>query len=464
MSKRLVVCGNGATAAALVVAMARQRLPLRITVVGRGRPWRGVAYATDAAHHLLNVPAAQMSLDQEDPDHFLRWLGAYGHDNGSVFAPRGLYGAYIEDTVRKSLDAAPWLAVEHVSAELLGLSRQPDSWHVFHDRGREAGDAVVLATGIERPSPLLERFGKACSPFVVEDPWAPWDVRPMAHVLIAGTGLTAVDTALNLIHAGHKGPIVMLSRHGLLPLTHAQVPPQTAMTLPAGPLSQRLKFLRGHAGRARHWQQVFDSLRFSWRCLWEGLSDSERRRFLRHAAIYFNAHRHRLAPEAAAELAAARQRNLQIYRGRILVMSARHNHLIVTMRHGGGNRTVCFDKVINCTGPNSNFDLSGQTFVQSLIGSGLVRPDPLGLGIEVDGQGTARGRDGEIQHSLFALGVLCRGAWWESTAIPDIRQQAASLARHLKSLETADPQLDIATNSRFAKREGYEHCISSIGP
>src|SRR5579883_749054 len=46
MSKRLVVCGNGATAAALVVAMARQRLPLRITVVGRGRSFCGVAYTT----------------------------------------------------------------------------------------------------------------------------------------------------------------------------------------------------------------------------------------------------------------------------------------------------------------------------------------------------------------------------------------------------------------------------------
>jgi uncharacterized NAD(P)/FAD-binding protein YdhS len=35
---------------------------------------------------------------------------------------------------------------------------------------------------------------------------------------------------------------------------------------------------------------------------------------------------------------------------------------------------------------------------------------------------------------LFGVGPICRGALWEVTAVPDIRQQCLALARHLAGM------------------------------
>jgi len=463
MTRHVVICGNGAAAAALVVALAKHKVALRVTVIGRGAFWRGLAYATSGIHHLLNVPAGSMSLDHDAPDHFQRWLKARGRDDADGFAPRGLYGAYLEDTVRQSLREAPWLRVDQISAELLGLTRQPDRWHVFHGRGVLAADAVVLATGVERPSPLADRHGREVAPYLVEDPWQPWDVRPLARILILGAGLTAVDSALNLIHARHKGPIVMLSRHGLMPLPHSSRPAAPkSFSLPAAPLSRRLQSLRAAVRDAGHWPDAFDALRPQWQGLWDTLPDEERRRFLRHVAAYFNVHRHRMAPEVAATLAAARKRNLDLRRGRVIAMAPGRDGLRVTLRLDGREKAVWFDKVLNCTGPNTNSGLSGQTFIQTLVGAGLANPDPLGLGIEVDYKNRVHGREG-LQHSLFAMGALCRGRWWEITALPEIRQQAVQIAHSLAELRA--PGSEFAPRPvQFFAREDHEHRLPSAGP
>jgi uncharacterized NAD(P)/FAD-binding protein YdhS len=39
------------------------------------------------------------------------------------------------------------------------------------------------------------------------------------------------------------------------------------------------------------------------------------------------------------------------------------------------------------------------------------------------------GRDGRPAPDLFAVGPVTRGAFWEITAVPDIRHQAVQVAR-----------------------------------
>ena len=53
--------------------------------------------------------------------------------------------------------------------------------------------------------------------------------------------------------------------------------------------------------------------------------------------------------------------------------------------------------------------------------------DPLRLGLDTD----ARGAAGRPATDIFALGPPLRGRWYETTAIQEIRDQAAALARHL---------------------------------
>jgi uncharacterized NAD(P)/FAD-binding protein YdhS len=70
---------------------------------------------------------------------------------------------------------------------------------------------------------------------------------------------------------------------------------------------------------------------------------------------------------------------------------------------------------------------------------GLVRPDPLRLGLDVSGTCALRDRGGAIAPNLFAVGPVTKGAFWEMTAVPDIRRQTEKLAEYLAGLAKAMP-------------------------
>jgi uncharacterized NAD(P)/FAD-binding protein YdhS len=84
--------------------------------------------------------------------------------------------------------------------------------------------------------------------------------------------------------------------------------------------------------------------------------------------------------------------------------------------------------VINCTGPNGNITVSDDPLIAGLLRDGLIRPDLERLGVDVDRSGRLIDRDGSVSASLFALGPIARGQWWEITSVPDIRQQAVEIA------------------------------------
>ncbi|MDQ1514213.1 MAG: hypothetical protein QOE80_43, partial [Actinomycetota bacterium] len=87
--------------------------------------------------------------------------------------------------------------------------------------------------------------------------------------------------------------------------------------------------------------------------------------------------------------------------------------------------------VICCTGPTERLASVGDPLLDGLFRRGDGRPGPLGLGLDVDGDGRLRDRGGCPSDSLWALGPLRRGALLETTSIPEIREQAAALARVL---------------------------------
>lgn len=69
---------------------------------------RGLAYSTIWDDHLLNVPAVRMSAFGSEPMHFLNWLHANGKPTArpDFFAPRKLFGTYIQDLLQTSIHAA----------------------------------------------------------------------------------------------------------------------------------------------------------------------------------------------------------------------------------------------------------------------------------------------------------------------------------------------------------------------
>ena len=88
-------------------------------------------------------------------------------------------------------------------------------------------------------------------------------------------------------------------------------------------------------------------------------------------------------------------------------------------------------RVINCTGPSLNLRDWSHPLIRDLLETGIARTDPLGLGLLTDNDGALIGRDGSASNVLFTLGPMRRGTLLETTAIPEIRQQAAGLARRL---------------------------------
>jgi uncharacterized NAD(P)/FAD-binding protein YdhS len=414
-------------------------------------PGRGLAYGTNVPWHLLNSPVSAMSVDPDDPDHFLRWCRTRDKEVvGSDFVARGWYGDYLTEALRDSDRLAPGELVVHRGrvARVFEGSSQTLAVLLTDDVVANA-DTVVLAVGNARPDerfPISEAARQSVA--YARDPWAPGalDRLPEGPVLLVGTGLTAVDVALTLAGSGRHERIRAVSRHGLLPQRHA---PSQKITLDAptgATLGAVLRAIRAKVAEVGDWRAVMDALRPHWNDLWDGLAEADQRRFLRHLARHWEVHRHRMAPPIAAAIDSLRHEGvLEIGAAEICGISAdpdgglravlhaaRKVHDAVDLPESGLRAaevgTPHYAAVVNCTGPGRLVD--ADPLVRSLIADGLAQRGPHGLGLAVDENGALIGRSPRPP-AIYTLGSPRRGRLWETTAAPEIRAQARALADHL---------------------------------
>jgi uncharacterized NAD(P)/FAD-binding protein YdhS len=167
-----------------------------------------------------------------------------------------------------------------------------------------------------------------------------------------------------------------------------------------------------------------DSLRPHSQPLWQGLSGDEQRRFLRHVRPWWDVHRHRIAPEVAATVARLiGEGRLEVLAARIVGARDTEHGLEADFRRRGAStvQSGTFAYAFSCTGPLHSITRTRDLLLRNLLDSGQVRPDRLGIGLEVEG--TAR-----VGEHLWAMGPLTKGRYWEIIAVPDIRDQAAAVA------------------------------------
>ncbi len=488
-SRRLdvAIIGGGAsgtlTAVQLLRHAASRGLALRIKLIDQhGRHGLGQAYSTDHSAHLLNAMAGQMSALPDDPDHLIRWAaeaGSTGADAGgassdktsgraaacagsvtsTTFLARQEYGRYLRDTLADAEhQALPVASLSRVSAEVLAVRRASAgrSLRLLLPDGQIGADVAVLATG---NAPATLPFEVPPSQRVIADPWRPGALTPLTgrtadvggrgsgtgddhvgSVVILGTGLTMLDLAVAITAANPGVVIHAVSRHGLLPHPHPGTQPTgqqrlwlPVMTRTTGPV--RLTDLMWQvrsviAGRPSNWFDVMDALRPLVPGLWRRMPATDKRLFLRHAARYWEVHRHLMPPATASRITALRATGrLQVHRGTVMSVTQRADGLRILADTGNDTVQLDADWLVNGTGSTADIAATASPLLRDLFSTGLARPDPLGLGIDTSPDGRVLNRAGVASDVLFALGPPLRGLWYETTAIPEIRSQAAALAQ-----------------------------------
>jgi uncharacterized NAD(P)/FAD-binding protein YdhS len=420
---------------------------------------RGLAYGTTDRSHLLNVPAAKMGAFPDDHEHFYRWACANPEElqrqgvhavEPHSFLPRVVYGKYLAGLLDQANGAHG--SLRRITAEAIDVAPQANGRLRVNLRNAPAliAQHVVLAIGNFPPGdPKLrdQRFHRFER--YLENPWSEQTRKKLAKpgdVLILGSGLTALDLLLSLAPLKSQGTIHVLSRRGLFPRPHRIVEPYSSFldekSLPKTAREAcRLIRLQVEQAEARgiDWRAVIDSIRPYSQQIWRQWAIEERRRFLRHLKAFWEPHRHRAAPEVL-ELKSQLEKagRLQCHRGRISSISPETDSLSVQFRDSNAHKEkeLRVGYVVNCTGPECNYHKLKDPLVVQLFSRGIIVPDSLFLGLDVDLGGAILNLQGERVTHLHTLGSPQKGILFETTAVPELRVQAAKLAdRILYQLE-----------------------------
>ena len=455
----VLIIGGGLSGTMLAVQLLRLPGQRRILVIEpRAELGRGEAYSAVELGHTLNGNAARMSVDPDNADDLTQWLTDYIAAGGwpesaeqpvpvsELFPPRGLFGVYAQQRLAeaKALSAS---TVEHVRGEVVDLQVSADSTLLTLDNGQQLrGARAVLATGMfpAARTPQTESSGLNAA---AVDPWdvqAMTQIDPQAPVLIIGSGLTMVDAVVSLEQAGHRGPIEIFSRHGLLPHARRQPPSWEDFLAANHSLRSPLQLLREVRRQCRlalaqgiDWQAPLDTVRAHIGRLWSQASEREKRQFVRHVRPWWESHHHRSPPLSAQLVARLREE------GRLRIRAASFKGLepggegvTIRLRARGEQviRQVSGAALINSSGIEYDWRRVARPLPRQLLERGLIQPGPLALGIAADASGAVLDAEGNVSQRLFAMGPPLRGMWWESTAVTDVAIQAKALAAKLTQL------------------------------
>lgn len=456
----VLIVGGGLSGAMLAAQLLRQPGQRRIVVVEpRPELARGEAYSATEPGHTLNGNAARMSVDPDNPDDLTQWLTQCIREGGwpesaeqqvpiaELFPPRGLFGCYARQRLADAevMGARSGSRVEHLRSEVDDLHVDNEGVLIQCADGRRLrAERAVLATGMFTAA-RTPRLGAEALEQTTLDPWDVSAMRgldPQGRVLIIGSGLTMIDALVSLQQAGHRGPIEVFSRHGLLPHVRRQ-PPTWVDFLATDPgLRSPRQLLRAVREQCRlaiaqgvDWQAPLDTVRQHIARLWSQASDRERRQFVRHVRPWWESHHHRSAPPGAALLQRLRDEGrLRIHAASWQGVDAVGGEAVgIRLRFRGQQATtrVTGAALINSMGIEYDWRRVDRPLPQNLLAHGLVQPGPLALGIAASPDGAVLDAQGHASERLFAIGPPLRGMWWESTAVTDVALQAKALAQRL---------------------------------
>ena len=449
-SRHVVIIGGGLSGAALAWHLARESGadgPAITLVEPREAPGQGLAYGTKDPDHRLNVPDFRMTLETAWPESFSTWLANHGVPegaraaNGDIYPPRALFGAYVADKLGPDLASG---RIRHLRDHGIAAAREGSFWRIRLASGAElrASELVLAAThpapGIPRELALLEGSDR-----LLADPYSPDSlvgIAPDERLAIIGTGLTGADLLASLIRQGHQGPVTLISRHGRRSQPHGPAqealeidfsanPPRTARAL----LRRIREELARETAKGRTWHPLFDQIRAQGPVIWAALPLQERRRLVRHLRGLWDIHRFRIAPQThqiVEDSLASGQ--AQLLAGRMRALRQTADGLELTLGHKNGSETLLqLDRILLATGPSHGSVTRANPLYADLARQGLLRSDPLGLGLDCTAEGLAFDATGRANPHLRIAGPLARAAVGELMGVPEVTHWAEKLARSL---------------------------------
>jgi uncharacterized NAD(P)/FAD-binding protein YdhS len=389
----IAIVGAGFSGTMVACQLLHSKGPcLEVLLIDRaGSFGQGLAYGTRDPNHLLNVSARAMSAWPNDPNHLVHWLEQNQTElaqllpagaDASSYIPREVFGIYLQSILEHAaIKAAGQHRLRRITAELSDLEAiEPGS--------PSAASRYRLQFSAGEPIVALSRRGHL----------------PNAHLSVS---VAPIGAWLN----PEQAPTTLLELWCLFWMRVA--------------LAER----EGH-----DWRAVIDGLRPINEKLWQRLSLQERRRFLRHVAVLWDVHRHRVAPQLHVQLQQLINSGaLEIIAGRLEAKQNRAKRLQLQIRRRGAANSEYLevDRLITCTGIRLDYARSTQPLLQRLIQRQQLQADILGLGITTTPQGELVGGNGQVVSGVYTLGPPRRGELWESTVVPELRQQAQELANQI---------------------------------
>jgi len=454
-SLSIVIVGGGFCGVmALVNLLQKTKKEATITLINKGYPLaRGIAYKTYSDKHLLNVEARNLSAFPDQPDHFVEWcyrqndISVNKEDLPKTYLPRNFFGRYLDEIYRDSLkNISSHLNVQIIEDEVIDIDKQKNFLNIKTATGNNFNaDRVLLATGNSepgKPSQIDEELLHSEKYF--SNPWSENAVDGLKDdetVLILGNGLTMVDVVQGLREKNFYGKIIALSPHGYKILPHRKLPPQRYILDELEPpfhLEKLFRLFYKHIREARKrglsGETVVDAMRARTQEIWQHLSLDDKKKFMMHIRHLWGVARHRLPSDVHEEIQSMiHEDKLRVIAGRIrnIKLNEAGIDIKIRLRKDQSEHTLLVARIINCTGPETDINKQKSPLYDSIIKKGFVRSDNMNLGVHATAEGRVIDKNNITSNQIFVIGSLLKGILWESTAVPELRVQAARIAELL---------------------------------
>ena len=458
MEKRIGIIGGGFSGTMLVRHLVDQKKELLSVVIYNSNAdfALGTAYNPKSSKLLLNVVAGKMSAFPDKPNHFVEWClkNGIGTENAQdllagSFLPRSTYGKYLNEIWKETQEIVKKNGhqLNLISNKVSKIDKDDSNYRIHSETGKDIVDYLILATGNELPgNPSLEN-----NDFFKSNPYQqnPWridfsKINREEPILILGNGLTMVDTVMELRENGFQQKIVSVSPNGFNILPHRNFNFQYI-----GPIKdlkedksllELLSLFKSELKKLNEFgisaEPLIDALRPNTQEIWQALTVEEKRIFMSRLRHHWGVARHRIPFLSYDYIQKERIANrLEILAGKVLDLTINEKGVLAKI-YDKKNKTELhsqFAQVINCTGPETKIEKSGNELLIQLKSDGFIVQDDLQLGIEVNDSYQIINSQNQVDENMFAIGGLLKGKLWESTAINELRVQAKIVANFLNN-------------------------------